>query len=157
MRRLLLLPVVIVAAIAVSAAGATTTVVEEQVATAFPVCVNGVLGDLAYGTVTRHTVTVDVVNKNRVNYRAILTEEGELDSLLYPGTKYQYSLTWPIIYNYSTTVGEQASQTAFMTATVVGPGGEGNTTVVRLSFYGRINGNGEVVVERTEPLTTVCV
>jgi hypothetical protein len=92
MRRLLLVAVVIAAAIAVSAAGAattTTTVVEEQVATAFPVCVNGVLGDLAYGTVTRHTVIVSVVNGKRVNARQILTEYGELDSLVYPGTKYQ--------------------------------------------------------------------
>jgi hypothetical protein len=131
-------------------------VVEEPVFTAFPVCVNGVLGDFAYGTVTRHTVTVDVVNKNRVNRRVMLTEDGEFDSLLYAGTKYQYSLTWPIIYNYSTTTGGQARYTAFLTATVIGPGGAGNTTLVGQLYTAVISGNGEIVVERTEPLTTVC-
>jgi hypothetical protein len=76
--------------------------------------------------------------------------------LAYPGTKYQYSLTWPIFYNDSTTAGEQARYTAFLTSTVIGPGGPGNSTLVGQLYTANISGTGEIVVEKTEPLTTVC-
>lgn len=155
MRRLLVLAVVVVAAAAVSGAAAETTVTDEDVPAIFiPVCVDGVIAEGASGIVHEHTVTTSVTNGNRLIFRVVFKQQGQLTGGL-TGNTYQYTLSNPFMLTLSPTDGNpQAKQTGFLKSNIVGP--KGNRTVVTSLFTALINGNGEVVFVVEEPLTTEC-